>query len=265
MYTDKLKDTAIVICTYHRSFTGDGNKTIRSFHNQNFENFYVLFDDHHDYTNDFVSEKYGGPNVCIFNTQDFIDNGFNKEISKYHFWGSHQNPKYFYAHFRMLTFFLKNPQFDFYWFFDDDVTFDGNLKSLLSTYSDNKDDFLVIQAFKKEDYMEFPNISMINSRMEGSRGNWLGYAPGPGDNFKSTFRHIGSFFPIVRFSKKSLEHLLELHKQGFYGYSEGFVPTSLASDGYKVSSMLDEYNNFLYENNDCTLFHKGHKFDWKWL
>lgn len=265
MSIDSLNSTAVVICSYHRTFEGDGNKTIRSFHQENFPNFYLLFDDHHGYSEDYVSEKYGGPNVCIYNDKDFEDNGFNKEISTYHFWGSHQNPKYFYAHFRMLTFYLKNPQFDYYWFFDDDVQFDGSLRELLSNYSDNDDDFMVIQAFKKEDYEGYPNISVINRRMGGSKGHWLGHCPGPGDNFKSNEVHIGSFFPIVRFSKSAMEHLMDLHREGYYGYSEGFVPTSLASDGYKVSSMMDEFNNFFKENNVCTLYHKGSKFTWEWL
>ena len=98
MSIDKLENTAVVICSYHRTFQGDGNKTIRSFYGENFPNFYVLFDDHHDYTEEFVSEQYGGPNVCIYNDEDFKRYEFDKEISRYHFWGSHQNPKYFYAH-----------------------------------------------------------------------------------------------------------------------------------------------------------------------
>lgn len=265
MSIDKLYNTAVVICSYDRTFQGDPNKTMRSFYEENFPNFYILFDDHHGYANDFVSEQYGGPDVCIYNDDDFKKYEFNKKISGYHFWGSHQNPKYFYAHFRMLTFYLKNPDFKYYWFFDDDVQFNGSLKGLLTNYSEVNDDFLVIQAFKKENYAEYPNISIINRRMEGSRGHWLGHCPGPGDNFKNNDKHIGSFFPIVRFSKESMEHLLKLHSEGYYGYSEGFVPTSLASDGFKVSSMMDEFNNFFIENNECTLYHKGSKFTWEWL
>lgn len=257
--------TSVTICTYHRTFQGDGNKTILSYKKQNFNNFYVLFDNHFGMDDDEISKNYGMSNICSYNDEDFERNGFDKPISRFHFWGSHQNPKYFYAHFRMLTFYLKNPQFEYYWFFDDDVIFKGSLKQFINGYRDDDNDFLVIQAFKKEDYQDLPNISVINSRMEGSRGYWLGHCPGPGDNFKSTEKHIGSFFPIVRISKAAMEHLLKLHKEGYYGYSEGFVPTSLASDGFKVSSMIDEYNNFYKINNSCELYHKGSKFTWEWL
>jgi hypothetical protein len=144
--------------------------------------------------------------------------------------------------------------------------FDGDIKDFFESYKEQEEDFIAIQAFKKEDYKEFPKISVINGKMKGSHGNWLGLCPGAGDNFKSQEKHIGSFFPIVRFTKKAMDYLLDIHKQGFYGYSEGFVPTSLASEGFKVASMMDEHNNFFIENkSNCTLLHKGIKFTWEWL
>jgi len=262
---NSMKNTAVVVCTYHRTLSGSGNDSIINFKNQNLKNFYVLYDNHDNTKDDEISKHYNGANICSYDNYDFEENKFNKPISDFHFWGNHKNPKYFYAHFRMLCFYKKNPNLNYYWFFDDDVTFDGDLKGLLSSYEDNDDDFIAIQVFKKEDYNEFPNISIINSKMGGSKGHWLGLCPGPGDNFKSVEKHLGSFFPIVRFSKRALEHLLKLHEEGYYGYSEGFVPTSLASDGFKVSSMMDEFNNFNKINNFCELYHKGLKFTWEWL
>lgn len=260
-----MNNTAISVCTYHRIFDGNGWKNIVKFKNQNFQNFFVLFDNQKSLDIKYISSNFENANILLYDDNDFINNQFNKSISTKHFWGSHQNPKYFYAHFRMLYFYLKNKNYDYYWFFDDDVTFDGDLYGLLSSYSNVYDDFISIQAFKKENYIEFPNISIINSRMTGSRGMWLDHCPGDGDNFKSTHRHIGCFYPIVRYSKRALEHLLFLHNNGYYGYSEGFVPTSLASDGFSVSSMLNEFNQYYIENNFCELKHKGIKFTWEWL
>ena len=253
------------MCSYARTLEGSGNDLIKKFNRSGIDNFYVLFDNGYNFSNQFLEEKYESK-ICSYNNEDFEENGFDKPIDTRHRWGCHQNPKYFYAHFRMLVFYLKNPNFDQYWFFDDDVDFEGDIKSFFETYKEEKEDFLAIQAFKKEKYEEFPKISIINERMKGSHGNWLGLCPGPGDNFKSKEKHLGSFFPIVRFSKMAMNHLLELHKQGFYGYSEGFVPTSLASDGYGVASMMDEFNNFFIENKtDCVLYHKGIRFTWEWL
>ena len=223
----------------------------------------------------------------LYGTSDFVQHGFDRPIHRHHYWGSHQEPKYFYAHFRMLVFFLKNPNFDFYWFFDDDVEFKGDLKGFLNAHEELGDDFVAIQAFKLEDYPEFPNIPLQNAEMGGSKGRWLGMCPGPGDNFKNTAAHIGSFFPIVGFSKRALSHLMQMHAEGWFGYSEGFVPTSLASDGFRVSSMMDEHDNFYLEkptslfeampcpmcdhiegdkeNKSCTLYHKGSEFSWSWI
>lgn len=260
-----MKNTSVVVSTYHKNFEGNNKKTILDYKNQNFDNFSILFDDHFGISEDAVSEIYEGAKVHIYNDEFFEKHNFNRPISKFHFWGSHQNPKYFYAHFRMLTFYIKCPNFEYYWFFDDDVIFEGDLKSMLEKYSVIKDDYLGIQIFKKEDYKDFPNVSVINDRMRGSKGNWLDFCPGHGDNFKSTEIHMGSFYPIVRFSNRALSYLLGLNVLGYYGYSEGFVPTSLASAGFSVSSILNEFNEFLIECKECTLRHKGMEFTWEWL
>lgn len=257
--------SCVVVSSYHRTMEGDGNRNIRKFAGQNIENFFVLFDNQNGVDERSVSQAYGC-NVCLYGDRDFARLGFDKPIDARHRWGSHQNPKYFYAHFRMLVFYLNNPGMRHYWFFDDDVSFDGDLKSFLDSYESVDDDFLAIQAFKKEEYPEFPRVGVINSRMSGSHGGWLGLCPGPGDRFKEKTRHLGSFFPIVRFSPKAMEYLLRLHGEGYYGYSEGFVPTSLASAGFKVASMMDEFNNFFIANTtDCKLYHKNTEFTWEWL
>lgn len=254
-----------VVSSYHRTFEGDGNKVIKKISKSGVDNFYVLFDNQKNLEEKFVKEKYES-NVCLYNDEDFETYQFNKPIKKEHRWGSHQNPKYFYAHFRMLVFFIKNPDYDHYWFFDDDIDFEGDLKGFLDEYKNEDEDFLAIQAFKKENYSEFPKISIVSNKMKGSHGNWLDLCPGPGDSFKSKEKHLGSFFPIVRFSNNAMKHLMKLHLSGFYGYSEGFVPTSLASDGFKVASMMDENNKFFIEiKANCKLYHKGIEFTWEWL
>ena len=261
-----LTKTSVSVSSYYRTMSGDGNKTILDFVEQEFENFFVLFDNKNNLTLEEVTSAYNGAEICLYSDLEFDQYGFNKPIDKRHRWGSHQNPNYFYAHFRMLIFYLKNPDFDYYWFFDDDVTFTGNLKPFLSFYDCVSDDFLAIQAFKKKDYEELPRVSVVSSSMRGSGGNWLDFAPGPGDNYRNKEKLVGCFFPIVRFSNRAMKYLFELHQEGFYGYSEGFVPTSLASGGFKVASLMDENNNFFLNSEiNCELYHKGDKFTWEWL
>lgn len=259
-----MAQNSVALCTYHRTL--DNPQIINDFVNQKFSHFYVLFDNSINKNIQELENIYEA-NVVTYTKDNFQEENFNRPIDRRHRWGNHQNPNYFYAHFRMLLFYLQKPEFDHYWFFDDDVTFKGDLKALLDNYNYVNDDFIAIQAFKKEDYPEFPNISVINNRMLGSHGNWLNNAPGPGDNFLSIERHIGSFFPIVRLSNRAMKYLYDLNTLGFYGYSEGFVPTSLACHGYQVSSMLDENNVFFIDkdSNKCKLYHKGIDFTWEWL
>ena len=251
--------------SYDRTFHGDGNTLIKKFSSHFGKNFFVLFDNQNNIDKNTIHNKYDSQ-ICLYNNDDFNKYNFNRPINLKHRWGNHQNPKYFYAHFRMLVFYISNPNYDYYWFFDDDVDFTGNLKDFLNEYNEYNDDFIAIQAFKKENYTNLPRISVINNRMSGSHGNWLHMCPGPGDNFKSIDIHIGSFFPIVRFSNRAMKYLLDLNNNNFYGYSEGFVPTSLASAGFTVSSMKDEFNNYFIDKNiDCQLLHKGIQFTWEWL
>jgi hypothetical protein len=261
-----MNNTAVVFCTYPRSLSGGFHENFVKYKNENFENFFVVFDDQQkEFDPMYVKEVYKKTPIFAYNLKDFNKYQFDRPIDKKHRWGSHQNPNYFYAHFRMLLFFRKYSQFDYYWFFDDDVYFDTNLKSFLTEYETHKEDFLAIQVFKKEDYEEFPFISKANDRM-GSHGHWLGFAPGPGDAYKSTAKHMGCFYPIVRYSNKAMKHLLQLNEQGFYGYSEGFVPTSLASDGFSVASMLNEHDEFFIKpKTQCKLTHKNDNFTWTWI
>ena len=264
-----FSNTAVVVSTHAKTLTksGDWYNAVIDIRDQNFENFFVLFDNKTNKSTEELIEAYGNVNFCLYNEDDFKQQAFDKPIDTRHRWGSHQNPNYFYAHFRMLLFWLKNPHYDYYWFFDDDVTFAGDLKQLLASYENQTQDFIAIQVFKKEDYgHEFPFVSKANEKM-GSNGNWLFFAPGPGDNYKSVDRHMGSFFPIVRFSRQALQHLYNVHQEGYYGYSEGFVPTTIASTpGFTVASMIDDEDNyFIKPNSNCQLFHKHFKFTWTWI
>lgn len=261
-----MRNTSVAVCTYHHSLSGEGNKIILDFVNQQIENFFLLFDNQKNLTLEEVSPKYNNAAISFYNDDDFKKYGFDKPIHKNHFWGNHQNPKYFYAHYRMLVHYINNPNFDYYWYFDDDIRLNGDLKNFLNEFDELENDFMAIQIFKKEDYLDYPKVNIINDKMLGSRGHWLGLCPGPGDNFKSTEKHMGCFFPITRFSKKAFEYLLEIHREGYFGYSEGFVPTSLASAGYQVFSMMDEFDNYNIDiKTKCEILHKGDKFKWSWL
>jgi hypothetical protein len=143
------------VCSYARTLEGSGNDLIRKFGKSGLDNFYVLFDNQGNLSLDNVVEKYES-NVCLYGNEDFKDHKFDKPIDTRHRWGSHQNPKYFYAHFRMLVFYLKNPGFDHYWFFDDDVDFNCDLKAFLDKHGVKLDRFDVNGDIEDEELAQQP-------------------------------------------------------------------------------------------------------------
>ena len=76
---------------------------------------------------------------------------FYGNVSNNHFWNANgdKNITWFYAHFRMLNFYLSNPNYDYYWFFDDDVKMDNWSKFFEGTDNDDSD-FLGYFIFKNK-------------------------------------------------------------------------------------------------------------------
>jgi len=260
-------NTSFCLSTYNKIVENDHHiQHATSYLDQEFKNFFFLFNAKNNIAKDEVQSKLKTDKICFYTDEEFNDLKFNNPIHEHHFWGSHQNPNYFYAHHRMMLFYLKNPNFDYYWFFDDDMTFDGDLAKFISSYDKFFYDFFAIQVFSKEVYSDFPVVPMVDSNM-GSGGTWLSHAPGPGDNYLSSEIHMGSFFPIVRFSRRAFKFLLKVHSDGYFGYSEGFVPTTLASNGYSVASMLNQQDQYCiaYNENNVNLLHKGMPFEWSWI
>ena len=81
-----MKNTSVAICTYHRSFEGDGNKNIIEFKNQGFDNFFVLFDNQNGLSSEEVSAKYDNSPISIYNNEDFAKYGFKYERLDHFVW-----------------------------------------------------------------------------------------------------------------------------------------------------------------------------------
>jgi hypothetical protein len=192
---------------------------------------------------------------------------FSGDVSQNHYWNSQRNRNiiWFYAHFRMLYFFLKNSEYDYYWFFDDDV-FCNNWEGFLKGFENEDSDFLSYFLFKNTNVEIYPNIPKVDNRMFSGE-LWFRRFPGDGDKlFNGVNYYFGSFFPIVRYSRKALIHLLELTYSGYHGYGEGFVPTMLANEGFKMNTIFNPDNTSNFFNTDIIqIKHKNIKINWEWL
>lgn len=192
---------------------------------------------------------------------------FNKQLSTRHYWNSvgNRNIVWFYAHFRMLNFFIQNQDYDYYWFFDDDVKAD-NWSEFFKGFDGDDSDFISYFIFKNKNVGSQENVPVIDNRTF-SNDQWFFRFPGDGDKLPKEINELfGSFFPVVRFSKRALKALLKIHEAGYDGYSEGFVPTVLNFLDFRLRTMFTPENKSdFFDNNIVNLTHKNIKIEWSWI
>lgn len=210
---------------------------------------------------------YSKGNMFSYNEKDIRENlKITHDVSKMHFWNSQGNRNiiWFYAHFRMLNFYLSHPGYEYYWFFDDDVHCTNWDKFLSTTKYDS--DFLAYFVFKKDGVDTQPLIPFIDSRTYSGQG-WFNRFPGDGDKLPNVNeKYLGSFYPVVRYSNKALEALKTLNEQSYHGYSEGFVPTVLNNLGYTLDTLYTpEGTSRHFDTNTIRITHKNQITNWQWL
>jgi hypothetical protein len=188
------------------------------------------------------------------------------DVSKRHYWNSQGNRNiiWFYAHFRMLNFYLSHPNYDYYWFFDDDVDCTNWDEFFKNVKYDS--DFLAYFVFKKDGVTSQPLVSCIDSRTHSGQG-WFERFPGDGDKLPEVNNQIfGSFYPVVRYSNKALNALKLLNEQGYHGYSEGFVPTVLNNLGFTLDTLYTPENvSRHFDIDSVKITHKHQTINWQWL
>lgn len=208
----------------------------------------------------------GGEGKGFIYTEEDIKRefGFDGGVSKKHYWNSYGNRNivWFYAHFRMLLFYKNNPDYQYYWFFDDDVTCNQWI-DFIQSFNLVKKDFLAWLVFSKEDYGK--GILKIDKDTT-SQHMWFERFPGDGDKLPNVEEWYGSFFPVVRYSNKALQILLEQFTEGLWGYSEGFVPTILNHNNLSLGSIFNkDGSSAYYDVNKINLKHKHQNIGWNWI
>jgi len=192
---------------------------------------------------------------------------FDRQVSTKHFWNSigNRNIIWFYAHFRMLNYYLTHPNYDYYWFFDDDVSV-GDWNAFFANVDTDNSDFISYFIFKHKDVSSQPTIPHIDHNTY-SNEQWFYRFPGDGDIIPNDVTELfGSFFPIVRFSKRAMEILLKVHREGIYGYSEGFVPTILNKYEMKLATLINSDNTSQFFDTDkVEIKHKNIQVKWQWI
>lgn len=190
---------------------------------------------------------------------------------KGHWWNPYGNRNiiWFYAYLRMVHFYVQHPDYDYYWFFDDDFQC-NDWKEFLSGFRENRDGFLSYFLFKHRNVPSNVQPDVPNNDDKMFSKDWFGgnRFPGPGDTLPPGVGEtlFGSFFAATRWSRASLQHMLEIIAKGYHGYHEGFVPTILHHAGFKMSTILrpDNKSSF-FDNEKANIRHKNETITWSWL
>lgn len=246
------------------------NKNIVCIHGGSFEGYDRYWKStgiDYDYLNDVTNVDIG--TELKYTEQDVRTTfRFDGNVSKKHYWNSfgNRNIIWFYAHLRMIYYYHKNPQYKYYWFYDDDVKID-NWEEFFKGFETNNADFLSYYCFKKEDYKSQPNIPVIDSNTT-SEHMWFERFPGDGDKLPSEVtEYFGSFFPIVRLSNPAIKKLYELWRNdNLHGYSEGFVPTILNYYNFSLDTIFHKDSQSKhFDDSIVNVRHKNIKIGWEWI
>jgi hypothetical protein len=260
--------TAIVNCSKANSSYHNDWKTAFKFTNDD----YLLCDLGSDIVPDSnILLDYVQDNIIAYSEEDLRRNlNFYADPSSRHWWnnGGGRNIIWFYPHFRMMYFYKTNPNYDHYWFFDDDVTFPNNqLYDFVNEHKHLEHDCMVAYIFGGLNQTNQPDTWDMDERMvayHSTDHNWLTHYPGDGDIQPSNIKEVyGSYFPVVRLSNKALSVLWEEHQKGHYGYSEGYLPTILNHRGLSLYSIYNKESE-IKVNKDLILYHRRyHQMTWE--
>jgi hypothetical protein len=252
--------TAIVVCARtNSSYFGDWRSSLK-FNNDD----YLLCDTSagdlmpFEFISDFIPDNI--INYNINNIRATFD--FKTHPDKRHWWSGQGNRNiiWFYPHLRMLYFYKTHPNYDYYWFFDEDVTFPNNqLYDFVNSHKQLDSDCMITYLFSDLNNTNPSQVPVIDENMVSFHSDshyWLTHYPGPGDlQDPGVIEKYGSYFPLVRYSNKAMSTLLEAHENGYYGYSEGYVPTMLNHYGLSLYSIYNKDSKVTI-NEDITVYHR---------
>lgn len=147
-------------------------------------------------------------------------------------------------HFPLLQFYLANRNYDYYWYIEDDVRYNGNWNNLFGFFKErpSQPDFLSTHI---RTYQEQPSWFWWNSIQHNTK-------------FIPFYLRIKSFNPIIRISNEALNFLHHcLYTCKWQGHHEALLPTLLFLEGFKIedfggqgSFVYTEMKNRFYIDSD---------------
>jgi len=144
-------------------------------------------------------------------------------------------------HFPLLDFYLRNPSYDYYWFIEDDVKFNGDWYSFFHFFNS---------------FYEFHFLSShIKTFNEEPKWHWWHTLKHP-NKYIPDYARIRYFNPIYRISREALKFIHSLLNEKWQAHHEVLFATFLYREGYKIMDfggtgnfVLNGHENKFYESN----------------
>jgi len=149
-------------------------------------------------------------------------------------------------HFPLLDFFLKNPFYDYYWYIEDDVRYNGDWTSFFNAFN----------------FLPTPDFISCHIRTfdEEPRWRWWHTLAHPCNHIPA-FSRIRSFNPIYRVSKESLYYIHHRLIDKWQGHHEVLIPTLLHLEGFRIMDfggkgkfVVKGYENKFYESSVSDIY-----------
>lgn len=121
-------------------------------------------------------------------------------------------------HYPLLQFYLKNPNYDYYWCIEDDVRYSGNWEDFFASLNELESDFI---------------SSHIYTSAEQPDWYWWRALANP-YTFIPFEERIRSFNPIYRISHAAIEFIHRALLNGWCGHHEVLFPTLLFNGGFDL-------------------------------
>jgi hypothetical protein len=146
---------------------------------------------------------------------------------------------WYHVEYPILDYYMQNPQYDFYWRIEYDVRFGGDWCTFFRYFIDNHADLLATYTKTYKDEPTWYWWNKINLEVD-----------------KNCLR--GIFFPVVRFSRRSLELLDHQYRNGAWGHCEAIVPTLLNMEKMIIEDIGKRfYDLFTFNYNGIVIRKKS--------
>lgn len=125
------------------------------------------------------------------------------------------------VHFALLRFFEEHPQADHYWLVEDDVAYTGSWRRFFAAFETDPADLLTTH---------------LRGRRHEPRWYWWKSLEAPA-GVGSGLELIRGLLVVARFSRRSLQAIVDGHRSGWRGHAEVVVPTILRHVGHEIADI----------------------------